>query len=320
MTTRPLTSTASAAPALVAVRRTLLVTYLAVAGTVFIVVGVPFDREQVILWACGALALTTVGRPLREMVRLVRDWLPFAVVLLVYDYTRGIADTLGMPVHRSAMATLDTAIGAGTVPTVWLQDHLHDVGGVHWYDVATTLVYNSHFFAVYVIAAVLWARDRARWADFVRRYLILVFAGLATYVLFPAAPPWMAGRDGTIEPVRRISGIGWNALGLHSAETVLTKGQGVVNQVAAVPSLHAAFAAFIAVFFWRRARWPLRVVLGVYPVAMGVALVYSGEHYVADVLLGWIYVALVMWAAAGWERRRGHRRARAADQTRAATT
>ena len=179
---------------------------------------------------------------------------------------------------------------------------------MHWYDVGTTLVYNTHFFAVYVIAAVLWARDRARWGAFVRRFLALTFAGLATYVLFPAAPPWMAAARGEIEPVSRISGKGWNALGLDGAASLLDKGQGIVNQVAAVPSLHAAFALFICVFFWRRARWPMRVVLVAYSLAMGFALVYAGEHYASDVLLGWLYVALVMagvtWCERRWRTRR----------------
>jgi membrane-associated phospholipid phosphatase len=30
-----------------------------------------------------------------------------------------------------------------------------------------------------------------------------------------------------------------------------------------------------------------------YPVAMAVSLVYLGEHYVSDVLLGWLYAILV---------------------------
>jgi membrane-associated phospholipid phosphatase len=31
------------------------------------------------------------------------------------------------------------------------------------------------------------------------------------------------------------------------------------------------------------------VLLGAYPLAMGFALVYGGEHYVADVLAGYLY-------------------------------
>jgi hypothetical protein len=250
------------------VRWALLLAYAGFAVGMFAVRGIPFDREQLILWVCGALVLVCIGRPPREIARLARDWFPFALILIAYDYTRGLADTLGMPVH---------VVGA-------------------------TIVYHTHFFAVYVIAGVLWARNRARFGAFVRRFLALTFAGLATYVLFPAAPPWMASRDGEIGAVVRASGKGWSALGLSGAEALLHKGQAVVNQV-------AAFTMLVCVFFWAGARWPLRIVLAAYPVAMGFALVYSAEHYAADVLLGWVYVAFVMvgvaWCERWWRERQG---------------
>jgi membrane-associated phospholipid phosphatase len=43
-----------------------------------------------------------------------------------------------------------------------------------------------------------------------------------------------------------------------------------------------------------------------YPLAMGTALVYDGEHYVVDVLAGFTLTAVVMGGCALWERwRRG---------------
>jgi membrane-associated phospholipid phosphatase len=50
--------------------------------------------------------------------------------------------------------------------------------------------------------------------------------------------------------------------------------------------------------------WWWRAVLLAFPLAMGVALVYLGEHYVVDVLAGWVLVGLsfVLW---GWIERRG---------------
>jgi membrane-associated phospholipid phosphatase len=68
--------------------------------------------------------------------------------------------------------------------------------------------------------------------------------------------------------------------------------QQFVNRVAAVPSLHAATILLITLFFWpltKRWRW----LLASYPIAMGVALVYLGEHYAFDVLLGWLYAVFV---------------------------
>ncbi|MGY2085350.1 hypothetical protein [Blastococcus sp. SYSU DS0539] len=46
-----------------------------------------------------------------------------------------------------------------------------------------------------------------------------------TYVLYPAAPPWLAAKEGVIEPVARISSAGWAVLGLPRAGVLLDTGQ-----------------------------------------------------------------------------------------------
>ena len=49
----------------------------------------------------------------------------------------------------------------------------------------------------------------------------------------------------------------------------------------------------VAVFVRARVRTRFRELLWLYPLAMGFALVYSGEHYVFDVVLGWAYAVAV---------------------------
>jgi membrane-associated phospholipid phosphatase len=284
------------------VRWLLLVFYAGFLTTLFSLNGIPFDRNWLFIWILIGLLVVCVGRPWHDVRRLAVDWLPVIAFLTVYDLTRGKADSLGIPIHVDDMITADRILGFGEVPTVWLQRTLLDPMTVHWYDVMTTLVYVSHFLAVYVVAAVLWARNRARFLAFIRRFCALTAAGLATYILFPAAPPWYAAQQGELDPVIRASGRGWDALGLSAAGGLIDYGQRLVNQVAAMPSLHGAFAALICAFFWARARWPLRLLLAAYPVAMGFALVYGGEHYVIDVLVGWLYVWLVMLGV-GWAER-----------------
>jgi hypothetical protein len=64
-----------------------------------------------------------------------------------------------------------------------------------------------------------------------------------------------------------------------------------------------AVAFFLPVV--RRRWWPL---LLAYPLAMTFTLVYSGEHYVIDVLVGWAYVGLsflVVGLGERWWRSRG---------------
>ena len=271
-----------------------------------VVEGVVIDREQVLLWICSGLIAASLASPAR-IKRIIVDWLPFGLALLAYDYTRGAADTLGMPVQTESIANIDEFIFGGTVPSVWLQAHIDMDRPLNWWHGLITIVYTSHLIVPFVVAGWLWWRNRDRWVRWVRRFFPLTAMGLATYILCPAMPPWLASKEGFIGHVERATARGWDVLGLHAAESLLEKGQETVNAVAAMPSLHAAFAALPFAFFWRTAGWPLRVFLGAYALGMAFVLMLGGEHYFADILLGWAYVAFVCWVAAKWEKRQAVR-------------
>lgn len=280
-----------------------LVLYFLALGVWTAQYGVPVQRELVILWTCGALACTSIGRPPREIVQLVVDWLPIVAVLWAYDMTRGAADSLGIGVHARPMIDFDRFVFGGEAPTEWLQAHLYEPDVVHWWDVLFTLVYTSYFIVPFAVAGWLWARDRAAFLRFAKRLVTLALAGLATYIAFPAAPPWMAGEMGLMEEVHRTTARGWEVLGMGTA-SLFSRGQGASNLVAAVPSLHSACVALVAFFLLGRVRRRWRPLLLLYPLAMGVALMATGEHYFFDVLLGWIYAGAVMIGWTWWERRR----------------
>ncbi|HEY1355712.1 MAG TPA: phosphatase PAP2 family protein [Solirubrobacterales bacterium] len=289
-----------------AVRRCALAIYLAVLVVWSATYGVPVQRELVIAWVCGALVCVSIGRDPRLVPQLVLDWLPIVAILLAYDFTRGAADSLGIGAHVHPMIDFDRFVFFGQTPTEWLQARLHQPGVVNPWDVAFTLVYTSYFIVPFVLAGVLWARERAAFHAFTRRLVTLALAGLATYMLFPAAPPWMASEMGLLEGVHRTTAEGWQVLGVGTAG-LFSEGQASANLVAAVPSLHSAFTALVAMFLWRRVRPPLRPLLALYPLAMGLTLIATGEHYFFDVLLGWLYAGAVMAAWGRWEARRAAR-------------
>ena len=268
--------------------------------------GLPLtDPAQAYLWLWATTIAWRSDRPWREHLRFGRDWLPVLILLELYNLSRGFADS-GVAPHVTEPIRVDAAmfhiIGGGQIPTVWLQQHFYDPDHIFVWDAVVSWIYFSHFVAAPAIAAVLWLRSRQRWAAFVRRWFCLSAAGLVTYFLYPMAPPWWAAQAGWIEPVARISTRGWKAIGLHGTGNLLQLGQVAVNPVAAMPSLHSAFALLVVAFFLPTAArrwWPL---LLAYPVAMGLTLVYSGEHYIIDVFVGWLYVAVTFFAVSLAER------------------
>jgi hypothetical protein len=118
-------------------------------------------------------------------------------------------------------------------------------------------------------------------------------------------------QDGAHGWIERIVGRGWGNLNLHSATALLDQGQASVNLVAAIPSLHAGMSAALAVFLWRRVHRAWRPLLVAYPLAMAFTLVYSAEHYVVDLLLGWALAAVVISVIAWLDGRGLWRRLRA---------
>jgi membrane-associated phospholipid phosphatase len=109
--------------------------------------------------------------------------------------------------------------------------------------------------------------------------------------------------------VFRIATRGWEIIGLPIAGQIISLGQGVVNQVAAIPSLHAGMAATISLFFWAHTSLKLRTFFVCYFSFMTFALVFGGEHYIFDAILGLGYALAVEVGARFWERRYGEARA-----------
>ncbi len=286
------------------IRQWAAAAYAAILVGVVALVGVPTDRGSLLLIILAGLGIPCLGRGWRAFGRALLDWLPFTAVLILYDVSRGIADGFGMPLHVSDIAAADRDV-FGVVPTVWLQQRFLDPGAPRWYDALATLVYITHFLATPVVAAVLWLRSREVWTAFITRVIALSVAGLLTYVVFPAAPPWYAAREGVIEPVIRASARGWLWLHVNHAGNLLSEGQLASNPVAAMPSLHTAFATLIAIFAVSRLHTRWRYTALAYPIVMGLALVYLAEHYVVDLVAGIAYAVAVHVAVGAWERRVG---------------
>ncbi|MDQ6874089.1 MAG: phosphatase PAP2 family protein [Actinomycetota bacterium] len=275
--------------------------YLAVFVAYWVTLGLPTDPVLIFLFLWVGIAAWNAAAPWRDHLRFARDWIPLVIVIVAYNFSRGAADNLGVPVHVTEPIHADEWLTGwftgGQIPTVWLQQHLYTPGHVHWYDVVGAFVYFSHFVTAMTVAAVLWLRGRG-WAAFMWRFITLDAIGLAIYVLYPMAPPWWAAQRGLLPPAPRITDRGWGAIGLHSAGRLITKGQGVANPVAAMPSLHAAFALFIALFFILRIRKLWTLLLLLYPLAMAWTLIYFSEHYLIDILVGWA-LSLVVFALVG---------------------
>ncbi|MDH6137468.1 membrane-associated phospholipid phosphatase [Kitasatospora sp. MAA4] len=259
--------------------------------------GLPYNNDLVFVWLIGALIAAAVHSGNRfGWLRVLRDWVPVMAAVWAYSLLRGYGSHTPWAVHWAPQVAFDKVVGGGQVWTVHLQHWLYTPGHLHWYDYAATTVYMSHFFAVFVVMAVLWRKRHDRFTRLVALYLALTFAAFATYVLFPADPPWLAAQNGHLPAITRIVQDVLNQSGLPRAGSLFENGSRFDNDVAAMPSLHASYPLLLTLFFWpvAKRRW-VKVLLVAYPLAMAFSLVYGGEHFVVDILAGWTYTSAIFF-------------------------
>lgn len=281
--------------------------YAAALGVWIWIVGVPTDPFQMFFWLWLATIAWHPSAPWRSHLLFARDWWPVFGGLIIYLYSRGIVDELvPIPVHWTEPIHVDRWLGGDELPTQRLQDWMcgtpcSGASDPRWYDAVLTTVYFTHFVAGLGLAVILWLRNRASWVSWMRRYLVINFAALAVYIVYPMAPPWLASKQGHIEAhLPRLTGRGWDDLGLGGFHVVLAK---VGNPVAAMPSLHGGIAMLIALYGVTRLSGRWRWILLVYPLLMGFALVYNAEHYVIDLVAGYVMAGAVMLGCTWWEQR-----------------
>jgi hypothetical protein len=268
-------------------------------------VGVPTTRPHI--FAIVGLGLVASGSDTKgNWKRVVIDFVPFWFVLTLYDALRSQANKLFIP-HTLPQIHFDEWVFGGTVPTVALQHALYTPGTAHVWDYAAFCVYMTHFVVPFVIAGVLWKRNHDRFRRYTALFIGLTFAGYFTYVLWPATPPWLASQDAHLAPTATIIDEMWTHIGIANGASVFSATGHFANPVAAMPSLHSAYPVLIVLFFWKSAgRW--RPLLLLYPIAMAFTLVYTGEHYVIDIVFGWIYASGIFVGGNrlldAWEQRR----------------
>jgi membrane-associated phospholipid phosphatase len=296
-------------------RRLLLLATVLFAG-VAAVFGFPTGREVLTGWVLLFLFAACAGNVRVWGRAVVRDWLPLFIVLFAYDLLRGFAPDIGarlahLPTLQSDLVDPavtekahltepidgDKLLFGGHVPTVDLQHHFYAAGHVHWWDVVAVPVYFSHFFVSLGVAVLLWALSYRLFRRYVWTLVTLTVITLITYALFPAAPPWMAGlpANHALPEVARVVPDTLRALGGHTINSAVERGAAYSNRVAAMPSLHGAVPMMLLLFAWPLVRVRSRVLLGVYCLAMLLTLVYGGEHYVTDILVGYVYAAIAVF-------------------------
>jgi hypothetical protein len=165
----------------------------------------------------------------------------------------------------------------------WLAGH-HTLGVIlsDYYD-------NAHFAVTLGLLGWLWWRRTDLYRP-LRNSLVLVnLLGFLVFWRYPVAPPRMLSSDGFTDVVASSHAFGdfhAGALASHA------------NQLAAMPSLHMAWAAWCTLALWRISpRRSVRVAAVLYPCVTAFAVLATGNHFVLDLAAGIVAMALAVMLA-----------------------
>jgi membrane-associated phospholipid phosphatase len=299
------------------VRLTLMSMYVVVMLWWFRTQGMVWERISVAVALGIFLLCAFIGKPLREWRRLAIDVAFYCLMWYGYETTRGAADGrvfgIKFPLQIEAVRNIDRVMFFGNDPNAVIQAHFWETS-IRWYDKVASTTYMTHFFLAPIVMGALWATNHRQFRRFLKRFATVLGVACAMFIVMPTAPPWMAYKQyHVIGPIIRNTSRGFSSMGFkaftHGWKNSLDWG----NAVAAMPSLHASFALIVPAFFlpWLRPLW-LKAVVLLFPLIMLTSLVYLGEHWVIDGLVGWAIVGGSFWF---WNRMEARQRCNRAQRS-----
>lgn len=283
--------------------------YIGLFALTFFLLNLRLSVEWVAIALFGAALLT--GR----IRAFMKDWAVFIVVVVAWQVTDGLATRFNVPWHIQDMITADRWLFRpflhGALPTNWLQSHLFHNGRLGWYDVLSVVVYSLHFLLPLGAGFVLWLVNREMYHKYAICFVAAAILGFATYIVYPAVPPWMAAQVATHcvgnlacyrlpgNPAPYTPWV-WNVWS-HTMKLWITTSQGNVafgplslgyDQVGAMPSEHVMYPTLVFLFFRKQFGRIGYLMLG-YIALVLFAIVYMGQHYFVDGLVGIVYASVV---------------------------
>jgi hypothetical protein len=259
-------------------------------------------KAGVLHWIADIIGVTlALAHP--ATLRAAKSLFPLWVVLVLYFDALPFALRYRGEVHIGDLYEaerrwfgVETAAGR-VIPCDLFREH-------HWpaLDIGLTLIYLGYQVPTVTYTLLLLRYDRRRMNMLLIAFCLTHVAGFATYVLYPAAPPWYVERYGAQAAAK--FDVGGDPAGMARFDELLDVrwAHGFYaassNVFGAVPSLHCALATLFPLVTWGMGkRWFVPALLNLAAISFGA--VYFRHHYILDVLVGMFY-AVVAVAIAAW--------------------
>jgi hypothetical protein len=257
----------------------------------------------------GQLMIDDATRVVPEVeapVRRPRWWKESLLVLWLawlYDVVNNFAPLRPVAPYNHALGVLHLEqrlrLSPELVLNTWLAAHATTGWlAANYYDIA-------HYTVTFSILAWLWWRRPDLYRPLRRGLVVVNLLGFVIFWCYPMAPPRLTPGERFVDVVATTHAFGsWHTGTLAKA----------ADELAAMPSLHIAWAMWSSLVLWRvyrHHRWIALV--WCYPVVTAVTVVATGNHFVTDIVAGALTLIVAMFigqwayprAKAWWQARSG---------------
>jgi hypothetical protein len=226
----------------------------------------------------GSATLTSpVGGAVAKRSPLVLELAVIAFLGWIYDWLQNLAPLRLDQALRHGQGILSFEERFHISPERYLDSWL-----THHYVLAyiSSDFYDNAIFGVTIgLAAWIWWRRPDIYRPLRNDLVLANLIGFAVFWLYPVAPPRML--PGFTDIVEKVGGLGsWH-------DTLIS----AADQLAAMPSMHLAWAVWCSLVVWRlasgRAWRRAALVVGIaYPLSTALVVMATANHYLLDVLAG----------------------------------
>jgi hypothetical protein len=216
---------------------------------------------------------------------VLRQGLLMLACYALYDLSRGLVVGREATAMANGLFFLNLEKAMHIYIEPWVQSHVSSIPGAMGFMV---WAYGAlHLPLIMGIMVWVFTQRRGQWKLIRNWFLGINFTAVLLYLLLPTAPPRMIFTAGIIDESY-----------MHGKRPAIFENGLLANPFAAMPSLHFAYALFIALvlFMLARQQW-LRWGGFLYPALVLVVVVSTGNHFIVDEFASALVVAAA-WALA----------------------
>lgn len=221
--------------------------------------------------------------------KLVLGFLLFIIYWIIYDSMRVFPNYLFNTVRIIEPYSLEkTLFGITVNQEILSPNEFFAIHKSSFLDVLSGLFYINWVPIPLLFALYLFFKNKTMLIHFFGAFLIVNLIGFMFYYIYPAAPPWYLEKYGT-EIIYNTPG---SAAGLSRFDDYFNINlfrslyEKNANVFAAMPSLHAAYPIVVLLYGIRQKLRIGIVIFAVFLIGIWFSAVYSGHHYVIDLLAG----------------------------------